>query len=437
MSLMMKNIIRPESNSQLIMVKKRSLNQKYSQKSAGKLFSLLSDWIVNPLPNDFGFDFDIRVCGEFKDKIQEVGNLSFYAQLKSTSDPCVSHSFHDITGGDLNLYVNQGIPVVILKYYEKCDKLYWVIIQPYVWDELSKEDANWFKKATKRIKLSKILNNPKILEQDLIAAQKRIARHQVLNLGIGEGLNLNEMGIYREKSLKEYRLSSLVLASEKVREGEIDKAESFLEDIIATPGDDEYILNAILNLIFQFNSLNIVNHKKILNLTEKGIELSNKLNALNFVHLFKILRYQTLLVKIISQLFEVLYLEKYDRTYGEDLFWFFYQSRAISLNSEHQNIIKLINQSLIELVRGGHKLELTISLSVLIEAITHQIQALWTIDPEIIQFEEKNRAPLIAAFTDLLKNETNLENLQFYFYKFESILLLVWKTRFKLQNTSN
>ncbi len=398
------------------MTKERSINQKYSEISKGKLKTHLSDWVVNDLTNDFGLDFDVRICGSFSGKTQEVTKTFFFIQLKSTAEPCVSQPYHDLDIDDINLFVNQAIPVVLVKYYEKCDQFQWVIIQPYVWDILSNEDPNWSNKSQKRIKLPNKLDNIKVLEMQVLEAQKRIARHQVSNLGIGEGINYSELEKFRERDLKEFKLISLTLASQKTKSGEFNEAKKLFEDVVSSPEDDDYKLNAILNLIFQSDPTKIEKHETILELTKRGITLADKISATNYLHLFKIMRYRIQLVRIISQLSRVLYAKKCDETYGENTFSFFYQINVEALNSAHQSVIISISQSIGELNKGHYKSELILSLAISIESITHQIQLLGFIDPEKMQVEEKKRAPFIQSFIELLKTEKDKDLLQICYF---------------------
>jgi len=398
------------------MVKERSINQKYSEISKGKLKTILCDWIVNDLTNDFGLDFDVRICTSFSGKTQEVTKTSFYIQLKSTADPCVSEPFHDLDVDDINLFANQSIPVVLIKYYEKCDQFHWVIIQPYVYDFLNKEDPHWSNKSQKRIKLLNKLDDLKIIEFQVLEAQKRIARHQVSNLELGEGINFSELDKFRERSLKEFKLSSLALASQKVKSGQFTEAQKLFEDVVNSPVEDDFKLNAIINLTLQSNFQKIEEHKRILGLTEQGIALADKISANNYLPVFKILRYRVQLVRIVSQMSRVLYAKKYDETYGEATFAFFYEVNAQALNSVHQSIIRLIGQSIGELINGHYKTELILALAISIESITDQIQLLGFIDPQKMQAEEKNRAPLIHSFIELLKKEKDKDLLQIGYF---------------------
>lgn len=416
------------------MAKERSINQKFSQISQGKLMAILSDWIVNPLTNDFGLDFDVRICTIFKGKKQEVTTTSFYVQLKSTADPCVSEPYHDLDIDDINLFANQGIPVVLIKYYEKCDQFQWVIIQPYVWDILEEEDPDWSNKSTKRIKLPNKLENLKELEKQVLDVQKRIARHQVSDLGIGEGINPKELEKFRDRTLKEFKAISLDLASKKTKSGEFDKAKKLFEDVASSPEDDSYKLNAILNLIFQSDSSKIEEHPKILEHIRQGITLAGKISAPNYLHLLKIMKYRVQLVRIVSQLSRVLYAKKYDERDGEGTFALFHQLNAQALDSIHKSVIKSMGQSISELIKGHYRSELILALAIAIESITHQIQKLGFIDPEKMQAQEKNRAPFIQSFIDLLQTETDKDHLQNGY--FDLFLYFYWSGNVELGSVS-
>ena len=389
------------------MSKERSINQKYSQISVGKLTVLLSDWVVNQLSNDFGIDFDVRICSSFIEKKQKVTKTSFYVQLKSTTEACVPEPYHDLDIDDINLFANQGIPVVLIKYYEKCNQFHWIVIQPYVWDILNKEDPDWPNKSTKRIKISHKLENIKELENQVLNAQKRIARHQVSDLGIGEAINPTELEFFRNRHLEELKVISLDLASFKIKSGEFDEAKKLLEEVASSPDDDNYKLNAILNLIFQSDFSEIEEHPKILDLTRQGIELAHNIFTPNYMHLFKILRNRVQLVRIDSQLSRVLYAKKYDERDGEGTFSFIYQLDIQALDSIRKSVANSMAQSIIELIKGHYKSELIWALSTAIKSIIYQIQILGIINPEIMQAEEKNRAPFIQNFIDLLKSETD------------------------------
>jgi hypothetical protein len=143
------------------MPKQRTRQQILEQESKGKISLLLSDWILNDLPNDFGFDYDVRVTEinpEKPDK-QLVTGLSFYIQLKSTDANCEDGFFQDLSVTDINLFLENSIPVVLVKYYSKCTTILYEIIHSYVWDVLDHDDPKWREDAGKRIKLTKKLDD--------------------------------------------------------------------------------------------------------------------------------------------------------------------------------------------------------------------------------------------------------------------------------------
>lgn len=395
------------------MVKERSSNQKISQISQGKFTAILSDWVVNPLTNDFGLDYDVRICSNFsKKKKQDVTSTSFYVQLKSTSDPCVPEPFHDLDVDDINLFVNQGIPVVLIKYYEKCDQFHWVIIQPYVWDVLDREDPDWSNKSNKRIRLPNRLDDLNELESQVLEAQKRIARHQVAELKFGEGLDSAELEKFKERTSKELKVVTLNLASKRTKSGEFEGAKKLLEEVASSSEDDSYKLNAILNLIFQCDPSNFETHPRLLDLTRQGIELADKISMPNYLHLLKIVRHRLQLVRLTSQLSRILYAKKCDERDGEGTFALFYQINAEALDSIYKSVLTSMSQSISELIKGKYKSELLIALAVMVESVTYQIQTLGFIDPEIMQSAEKDRAPFIQLFINALANETDKDYLQ-------------------------
>jgi len=138
---------------------------------------LLSDWIVNPLENDFGFDFEVRITEGTNRDTQKVTKISFYIQNKSTIHPQEDHTSVDLKIEDLELYLTQLIPVLLVKYDITNNIFYWEIIQTYIWDILNNENPNWKRQKYKRIRLRKKLGDLSILKKELINAQKRIIRY--------------------------------------------------------------------------------------------------------------------------------------------------------------------------------------------------------------------------------------------------------------------
>ena len=98
------------------MVKKRKIQQKSEDESKGVFLTLFKDWIVNPLDNDFGFDFDVRLTSPIDEKTQEVSEISFYVQNKSSINTKIDKAIEDLNVDDWILYLGQRIHVLIVKY---------------------------------------------------------------------------------------------------------------------------------------------------------------------------------------------------------------------------------------------------------------------------------------------------------------------------------
>jgi len=125
------------------MTKKRILQQQLEAESKGLFMALFKDWIVNPLENDFGFDFDVRITEPIDEKSSTVSDISFYVQLKSTLISKDQKVFEDLEIDHWKLYLGQRIPVLIVKYVKSTNLFYWDIAQSYLWDIIEKNDPNW------------------------------------------------------------------------------------------------------------------------------------------------------------------------------------------------------------------------------------------------------------------------------------------------------
>ena len=175
------------------MSKKRKIQQKAEDESKGAFMTLFKDWIVNTLDKDFGFDFEVRLTVPIDEKTQEVSEISFYAQNKSSIYSEKNKAIEDLAVSDWVLYLGQRIPVLITKYDIPNKKFYWEIAQDYLWDVIEKKDPNWRSKKTKRIILDKTISDLNEIKRAILASQKRITRYHSLNLSIGEGLKIVDL----------------------------------------------------------------------------------------------------------------------------------------------------------------------------------------------------------------------------------------------------
>lgn len=382
------------------MSKKRSQNQRLEAKSKGELCALLSDWIVNELSNDFGFDFEVRITDITDNKNQKVSDLSFYIQLKSTTSD-TTNIYHDLNVDDLELFHSQVLPVVLIKYYENENTFYWDIIQLFVLDTLVKDDSNWKMKKFKRLKLTKKLDNLKLFREKLIESQKRINRYQLLNLGIADGIkidedDLSELVNHKNKNLLEYKALSLVEAEQEFKKGAQEKGMKILFDIYKTPNDDEYKLRAIVGLIFEYNILIQEENKTIFNLSEEGIELAKKIGKINFENFIIIRQNEAILYFIIKRMSQLLLSKKIQDNFDEKIFSLFYDQEIQELNKIHQEHIKNINDSLKELLMNKCVYEYILALSSIVDIVTYQIVKFAIFDENMVAEEEKGRSYLIS-----------------------------------------
>lgn len=430
------------------MAKKRSKNQKLEELSKSKLRTLLSDWIVNELSNDFGIDFEVRLCSSMDSDIQEVSKSSFYIQLKSS---LLIEDFHDLDIDDWTLFVSQELPVVLIKYCEKTDIFYWEIIQTYVWDILERSDPNWKMRKSKRLKFKNKLENLETIKYNILDAQKRIVRHSILSLGLGEGINLkdiNERETHKQRSISEFKHISFIEASTYYQEGNRSKAITSLESIYELPYEDNYKLEAIINWIFQMNFANPELNEKIMELSDEGIGLSRRNGVFNFEHILIILKNQAKLAQIIIRMSQLMLLKKVQTIIGVDnfsshpdqqmvneiknslkellknesgdIFSSISSNELIELIQMHQKVVNEINNSLEELLKNSYPNDYILCLSIIVEVITFQIQRFAPIDLEVIKEEASGRFSLILQCEYIVKNIKNCDLKQLMYVKLSS-----------------
>lgn len=401
-------------------MKYRSHQQRASKKSESELLRVFNDWIVNRLGDDFGIDFDVRVCEYMDDmKKQKVETFAFFLQLKSNNDKCKGTYSEKLSMSDLIFFYEQSLPVVLIKYYEKCDSFYYEIIQTYVWDILNEEDPNWRLKKYKTIPLTKKFENLTVLKNELIETSKRIARNTVFNMRLGDGIKFSESQKHRQKYLLEYKSLSMNVAFDAVKNGEFENAISTFEEIANAPNTDEFKLNAILNIIQQLNPKNPNNHYKIIKLSNEGEELAKRLNAYNFVHIFRILRERTYLIINIIKLSQLFYSRKVNAD-NKDSFGSFYQifiqSNIQNELKNRQDITTNINKILVDIINSKDREAYTIALLEIIDAITFQIISFGQSNKEFIDKEEELRSPIADELTRMLNICDNDDLLQFGYY---------------------
>lgn len=396
------------------MVKKRKIQQKSEDESKGVFLTLFKDWIVNPLDNDFGFDFDVRLTLPIDETTQEVSEISFYVQNKSSINSKIDKAIEDLSVDDWTLYLGQRIPVLIVKYDISKKLFYWEIAQDYLWDIIEKEDSNWSRQKTKRITLTKIINDLDEIKRAIFASQARITRHHSLNLAIGEGIKVDEEDLreftkIRGKFLDEYKTLSLKESYLKSKAGEKEESFELLMDVYKSPKNDENKIRSIIGIISFLNIVDSEQNKRIVSLSDEAIKLSEDLKIQYLKDYVIILRNQAILFLIIKKMSEIQMGLKVQETQGEQLFSFFYHQDFIKLNEFHQKLTGEINSSLKNLLLTKDIYYYLASLPILIEIVTIQIMHFAVFNPKIIEEEKDGRKQLIDQCNFVLSKIPDIE----------------------------
>lgn len=396
------------------MVKKRKIQQKSEDESKGVLITLFKDWIVNPLDNDFGFDFDVRLTSPIDEKTQEVSEISFYVQNKSSINTKIDKAIEDLNVDDWTLYLGQRIPVLIVKYDISKKLFYWEIAQDYLWDVIEKEDPNWSRQKTKRITLIKTINDLDEIKRAIFTSQARITRYHSLNLAIGEGIKIDEEDLHeltkiRGKFLDEYKTLSLKESYFKSKAGEKEKSFELLMDVYNSPKNDENKIRSIIGIIYGLNIVDSEQNKRIVTLSDEAIKLSEDLKLQYLKDYVIILRNQAILFLIIKKMSEIQMGLKVQETQGEQLFSFFYNQEFIKLNEFHQKITGEINSSLKNLLSTKDIYYYLASLPILIEIATFQTMHFAVFNQKIIEEEKDGRKQLIGQCDFVLSKIPDIE----------------------------
>lgn len=268
------------------MGKKRSDNQRLEDLSRAKAKAILSKFVVNDLENDFGIDLEVALTEEDVDDVQEVQPQNFYIQLKSSHDfGDKDNAVWDPETTDLKFWIRQPIPVALALYCEKEDRIYWTIVQDYVWDKLDKSKPGWRRQDYCRVKVSKsqTLDQLDILEDAVIRCQNRILRRHSRGLNIGEGVaftpsDFSEMDNQIESDLLNFKGHSLMKAHELLNDGKIEEASEILQEVYETPRDDEGKLKSISGKIFLRDPFEPEVAFEVMELAEEGIEIAHQLD---------------------------------------------------------------------------------------------------------------------------------------------------------------
>jgi len=415
------------------MVKKRTIQQKSEDESKGVLLTLFKEWIVNPLNNDFGFDFEVRLTAPLDNKTQAVSEISFYVQNKSSINSENEKAIEDLKIDDWILFLGQRIPVLITKYDLVKKEFFWEIAQDYLWDIIEKTDQNWRRRKYKRIKLTKKINSLDEIRNAIIASQKRITRYHSLNLSIGEGIKIDEEELsqinkIREKSLEEYKSLSLVTAYYLKKKGNRKKAIKSLMDVYNSPNADEAKVRAIICIIFELNIVYLNENERIVTLANEAINLCKQLKIDHLKEYVTILRNQAIIYIIIKKMTEIQLGLKIQEIQRQKSFSFFYTQEFIKFYDILQKITREINDSLINLLKTKKIYYYLEALPILLEIFTIQTSLLAVFNNDVINEEKKLRKNFVEQIEYVLENIPQIDLKQrlsrslanYYYYTLEN-----------------
>ena len=401
------------------MPKQRARQQILEQESKGKISFLLSDWILNELPNDFGFDYDVRVTESNPEKPdkQIVTGLSFYIQLKSTDDDCENGFFQDLSVTDISLFLENSTPVLLVKYYSKCDSILYEIIHSYVWDVLDHDDPNWRENTVKRIKLTKKIDDLQRIKKEIQEVNIRIIRKlNYYNMGLGEGIHPSEYDNLRIRDLQEFKFKTLNVAFSEIQTGNEVRGIALLEEAYSSPNEDLLKFCAIINLILQLNPLLPENHKKIIKYSTEGIELSKTNGEDEFEDFLKITICNIFLIQNITKIGHLLFAKTISKKNKGD-FSLLYDMDLIDLYQFQEKINKKIQFCLENMIKQNNIQGLVFSSTTLMDTIIYQVQKFVLANEDYLQIETGHRRPFIENFEKLLSLIKDENSIQFGYYK--------------------
>lgn len=396
------------------MVKKRKIQQISEAESKGMLLTTFKDWIVNPLGNDFGFDFEVRLTAPLDEKTQQVSVISFYVQNKSSINSKNEKAVEDLAIDDWILFLGQRIPVLITKFDIAKKEFYWEIAQDYLWDTIEKKDENWRRQKYKRITLTKKIQDLDKLKDSIIASQKRITRYHSLSLGIGEGIIINEVELsqlskIRKKNLDEYKSLSLIEAYFERRMGNRQESIKSLMDVYHSPNADETKVRAIIGIIFELNIINLDENDQIISFANEAIDLCEKLNIGHLKYYIIILRNQAILYRIIKNMVQIQFSLKIQEAQGEQTFSFFYTQEFIKLYDILHKITREINDSLVNLISDKKIYYFIAALPTLLDIFAIQTSQFAVFNKEVICEEKKLRMKFVQQCEFVLENIAKID----------------------------
>lgn len=419
------------------MTKERSDNQRLEDLSRAKAKAILSQFVVNDLENDFGLDLEVALT-ESGEERQTVQPQNFYIQLKSSHDYGNKDTVaEDVKTDDLEYWIEQPVPVVLVAYSEAADELYWTVIQSHVWDVLNKENPSWRRQGQSRVKISRDqrLGDLEDLENAIHRTQNRIIRRQSRGLNIGEGVeftpeDFSDMDAQIESDLLGFKGHTLEKAYQLFNQGRTEEGEELVKEVYEAPRDDKGKLKSINAQVFHKDSFEPEVALEVMDLAEEGIELAGELDEPGDEQYLIVHNFLSRLYVLLDKQKQFIIQQKIQEEADYDLngFEHLFLQQFRELAEEQLISISAINIALSTLLEESLYYEYAVCLSPVLDYISRQLMqlvALGVVDRDAIREDDEH--PFVdqcEQLLDFLSEDEVAFNLNkslglYYYYSFE------------------
>ncbi len=245
------------------------------------LSNFFDPWIVNPLHNDYGLDFNIEITENRK----TIGR-PFYVQNKGT-DHLKSNETHvkfSIEVKYLLYYEKLVFPVLLFRYDTKREISYWLNLQTYIREELNLKNPDWRSQKTITLNIPKTQEviNLNLMKTEILNAYNQNINHYTQSLLWHQGIEFSlddskrmERIIRESEKKNNYRL--LHLSKLNFKE---DNQELMIKNIYKIINRDEKsieMLIAVESLITLKIPTTSQIQDEILELSNRGLDIAKEL----------------------------------------------------------------------------------------------------------------------------------------------------------------
>jgi hypothetical protein len=235
-----------------------------------------------------------------------------------------------------------------------------------------------------------------------------------MNLGLGEGIridpkDLSNLQKVKERALDEYRILSLQESYYLNKAGDRETAVKRLTEIYESPQNDEAKVRATIGLIFELNIINLKENEQVIQLANEAIKLAGNLNKDYLKDYSTILRDQAILVLILKKMSQIKLGLTIQDTLDEQSFSLHFLKELAVLNQNRLNVVKEINDSLLNLISNKHIDYFLYALTNLIDSETVQLMMFSVFNKALLQQEKKVRRYFIEQAEEAINIISNVD----------------------------